>query len=75
MATEDYKTLRQQEYPQIVDQLDLIFHEGIGAWQSLIQEIKMKYPKPQSQEELDSALSQLVDAQTTEIAELKAKVN
>ena len=64
MATEDYKTLRQQEYPQIVDQLDLIFHGGIGAWQSMIQEIKMKYPKPQTQEELDSALSKLIEIKT-----------
>ena len=59
MATEDYKTLRQQEYPQIVDQLDLIFHSGIGAWQSMIQEIKIKYPKPQSQEDINLALSTL----------------
>ena len=59
MATEDYKTLRQQEYPQIVDQLDLIFHGGIGAWQSMIQEIKIKYPKPQSQEDINLALSTL----------------
>jgi hypothetical protein len=59
MATEDYKTLRQQEYPEIVDQLDLIFHGGIGAWQLAIQEIKLKYPKPQSQEDIDLALSNL----------------
>ncbi|MFZ4709808.1 MAG: hypothetical protein ACOYMH_08205 [Zwartia sp.] len=59
MTTEDYKTLRQKEYPEIVDQLDLIFHGGIGAWQSAIREIKLKYPKPQSQEDINLALANL----------------
>lgn len=41
-----YKTDREREYPAIKDQLDLIFHSGLDAWKTKIQEIKTKYPKP-----------------------------
>src|SRR6056300_1170973 len=41
-----YKTLRSEEYPSIKDQLDDLFHNGIEGWQSSIQSIKNKYPKP-----------------------------
>ena len=40
-----YKQLREAEYPSFADQFDTIFHEGIDAWKSQIQEIKDKYPK------------------------------
>ena len=42
----DYEWKREQEYPPVVDQLDLIYHLGIDAWKAKIKEIKDKYPKP-----------------------------
>jgi hypothetical protein len=40
-----YAEKRAAEYPSIVDQLDLIYHEGIDAWKEQINTIKEKYPK------------------------------
>lgn len=40
-----YAELRQQEYPPFAEQFDQIFHEGLDAWKTTIQEIKDKYPK------------------------------
>jgi hypothetical protein len=45
LAANEYKALRQAEYPSIVDQLDTIFHDGLEAWKEQIQEVKDKYPK------------------------------
>lgn len=42
----EYKVLRSDAYPSIPDQLDIIFHEGIDAWKTVIQEVKDRYPKP-----------------------------
>lgn len=44
-----YQDFRRVEYPTIVEQLDLLFHGGYDLWKSKIQEIKDKYPKPESQ--------------------------
>ena len=41
----DYKWKRADEYPSVVDQLDLIYHSGINAWKAKIKETKDKYPK------------------------------
>tara|TARA_R100001463_G_scaffold29174_2_gene66474 strand:+ start:584 stop:904 length:321 start_codon:yes stop_codon:yes gene_type:complete len=41
-----YKGKREEEYPTIADQLDLIYHSGIDGWKIKIKEIKDKYPKP-----------------------------
>ena len=40
-----YVTKRLAEYPQIVDQLDDIYHNGIDAWKATIKVTKDKYPK------------------------------
>ncbi len=40
-----YKFKREQEYPSVVDQLDLIYHSGIDAWKAKIKETKDKDPK------------------------------
>jgi hypothetical protein len=40
-----YKEQRASEYPPIVDQLDMIFHNGIDVWKEQIQAVKDKYPK------------------------------
>jgi hypothetical protein len=42
---EAYKAQRQQAYPSIADQLDLIYHQGLDAWKSAIQAVKDQYPK------------------------------
>jgi hypothetical protein len=42
---EAYKAKRQQAYPSIADQLDLIYHQGLDAWKSAIQTVKEEFPK------------------------------
>ena len=37
---------RRHEYPEIADQLDDIYHNGIEGWKATIKVIKDKYPKP-----------------------------
>ena len=41
----DYKDKRASEYPSFADQFDIIFHEGMDAWKTKIQDVKLKYPK------------------------------
>lgn len=41
-----YIAKRQQAYPSIADQLDLIYHQGLDAWKSAIQAVKDTFPKP-----------------------------
>ena len=43
----EYKRLRKKEYPEIEDQLDLLYHKGIDGWKEEIQKVKDKYPKPE----------------------------
>ena len=42
-----YQRNRASEYPSIAEQLDLIYHAGVGgdAFQAAIKAIKDKYPK------------------------------
>jgi len=40
-----YKAQRKAEYPSIVDQLDLLYHEGYDGWKAVIETVKLKYPK------------------------------
>jgi len=42
----EYQRKRADDYPSIVNQLDLIYHLGIDAWKTRIKETKDKYPKP-----------------------------
>lgn len=44
-----YKYSRVKEYPSIGDQLDMIYHAGLGGdeFQAAIAAIKTKYPKPE----------------------------
>ncbi len=44
-----YKDLRKQAYPNIADQLDMLYWDkinGTNNWQDLISSIKILYPKP-----------------------------
>jgi hypothetical protein len=45
IANMTYADKRAEEYPEVVDQLDDIFHNGIEGWKVTIQGIKDKYPK------------------------------
>ena len=36
---------RRKEYPNVVDQLDDIYHKGIDGWKATIKAVKDKYPK------------------------------
>lgn len=40
-----YQRDRAAEYPNIVDQLDDIYHNGIDGWKATIKAVKDKYPK------------------------------
>mgnify|MGYP003118439637 CR=1 FL=1 len=40
-----YQRDRKDEYPNIVDQLDDIYHNGIDGWKTTIKATKDKYPK------------------------------
>jgi len=50
IASEAYKTSRASEYPSIQDQLDMQYWDkinGTNHWETLISEVKTKYPKGQ----------------------------
>jgi len=40
-----YIAKRQQAYPSIADQLDLIYHQGLDAWKTAIEAVKTQFPK------------------------------
>ena len=40
-----YQRDRKAEYPNIVDQLDDIYHNGIDGWKTTIKTTKDKFPK------------------------------
>ena len=44
----DYQRKRSTEYPSFADQFDLLYHGGYDVWKAKIDEIKNKYPKPES---------------------------
>jgi hypothetical protein len=44
--SQEYSRNRRDAYPEMSDQLDKIYHEGIDAWKAdMIKPIKDKYPK------------------------------
>ena len=47
MASIKYKSDRENEYPPIEEQLDMIYHAGFGGdeFQEAIKIVKNKYPK------------------------------
>ena len=43
----EYQRKRANEYPELKEQLDYIYHNGIDNWkENSIKPIKTKYPKP-----------------------------
>ena len=45
LDNDSYKSKRREEYPDLVTQLDDIYHNGIDGWKATIKAIKDKYPK------------------------------
>ena len=45
-ARESYSEHRRNEYPSVIDQLDILYHQGFDAWKKVIEDIKKEYPKP-----------------------------
>ncbi len=45
IANMTYADKRREAYPQIEDQLDDIYHNGIEGWKASIQAVKDKFPK------------------------------
>jgi len=49
--TKEYQRLRAKEYPEVKDQLDMLYHDikndnlSDGNWIKTIEEVKSKYPK------------------------------
>ena len=41
----EYQYKRAAEYPNIKDQLDDLYHNGIDGWKTTIKAVKDKYPK------------------------------
>ena len=46
LENDSYKSQGRAEYPDLVSQLDDIYHNGIDGWKTTIKAIKDKYPKP-----------------------------
>ena len=49
MSNQDthYQVQRKQEYPDLAEQLDYIYHNGVDSWkENVIDPIKARYPKP-----------------------------
>ena len=46
LENNSYKSQRRAEYPDLVSQLDDIYHNGIDGWTTTIKAFKDKYPKP-----------------------------
>lgn len=47
IAKFEYQRQRAEEYPSVIDQLDLLYHGGYDAWKASIDAVKTKYPKPE----------------------------
>lgn len=41
----DYQRKREEAYPSIEEQLDLMYHGGYDAWKAAIQAVKDQFPK------------------------------
>tara|TARA_R110000764_G_scaffold109086_1_gene195112 strand:- start:121 stop:432 length:312 start_codon:yes stop_codon:yes gene_type:complete len=48
VAVEDYREQRKAEYPEVGDQFDMQYHDGVNGtttWADAIAAVKTKYPK------------------------------
>ena len=47
LENDSYRSKRREEYPNMMEQLDYIYHNGVDKWKTdIIDPIKAKYPKP-----------------------------
>ena len=46
VAANQYQVQRAQAYPSIVDQLDILYHQGYDGWKAAIDAVKQEFPKP-----------------------------
>ena len=46
VAANQYQVQRAQAYPSIVDQLDILYHQGYDGWKATITAVKEEFPKP-----------------------------
>ena len=47
LENDSYRSKRREEYPNMMEQLDYIYHNGIDKWKTdIVDPIKAKYPKP-----------------------------
>jgi len=46
-AAKAYIWKRKNEYPEVEEQLDKIYHDGVDEWKKVIKAVKDKYPKPE----------------------------
>ena len=47
LENDSYRSKRREEYPNMMEQLDYIYHNGIDKWKAdIVDPIKAKYPKP-----------------------------
>ena len=44
--SKQYQRDRAVAYPPILEQLDILYHQGYDGWKATIDEVKNKYPKP-----------------------------
>lgn len=44
-ALNQYQRDRQQAYPSIADQLDILYHYGYEGWHAAISDVKQRFPK------------------------------
>jgi hypothetical protein len=42
-----YDVHRRFQYPDISEQLDILYHEGYDGWKAAIKAVKDKFPKPE----------------------------
>jgi len=47
LENDSYRSKRREDYPNIMEQFDYIYHNGVDKWKTdIIDPIKAKYPKP-----------------------------
>lgn len=46
----EYIANRANAYPTVLEQLDLFYHQGYEGWRTVIDGVKIQYPKPEPTE-------------------------
>jgi hypothetical protein len=43
-----YRQQRREAYPDIAEQLDILYHDGYDGWRASIEAVKQQFPKPEA---------------------------